>query len=97
MSGTIRTLDTAMQRNIHERMFRTVTKIAESAGATADLASDKKTLITYNDPALVKKMLPSLQKTAGEDNVSWMDAMTGSEDFSFFGVKSLPSFSSWAG
>ncbi|HMI60048.1 MAG TPA: amidohydrolase, partial [Puia sp.] len=91
MTGTIRTLDTAMQRNIHERMFRTVTKIAESAGATADLAIDKKTLITYNDPALVKKMLPSLQKTAGEDNVSWMDAMTGSEDFSFFGAK-VPSF-----
>ncbi len=79
MTGTIRTLDTAMQRTIHERMFRTVTKIAESAGATADLVIDKKTLITYNDPALVKKMLPSLQKTAGEDNVSWMDAMTGSE------------------
>ena len=37
MTGTIRTLDTAMQRTIHERMHRTVTKIAESAGATADL------------------------------------------------------------
>src|ERR1700733_7424082 len=60
MTGTIRTLDTPMQRNIHERMFRTVTKIAESAGATADLVIDKKTLITYNDPALVMKMLPSL-------------------------------------
>src|SRR5260221_8779122 len=91
LTGTIRTLDTAMQRTIHERMLRTVTKIAESAGATADLNIEKKTLITYNDPALVKKMLPSLQKTAGEANVSWMDAVTGSEDFSFFGGKG-PSF-----
>ncbi len=91
LTGTIRTLDTAMQRTIHERMLRTVTKIAESAGATADLNIEKKTLITYNDPALVKKMLPSLQKTAGEANVSWMDAVTGSEDFSFFGAK-VPSF-----
>src|SRR3984885_4277121 len=91
MTGTIRTLDTAMQREIHERMQRTVTKIAESAGATAELSIDKKTLITYNDPALVMKMLPSLQKTAGNDNVVWMDAMTGSEDFSFFGAK-VPSF-----
>jgi len=91
MTGTIRTLDTAMQRNIHERMVRTVTKIAESAGATADISIDKKTLITYNDPALVKKILPSLQTTAGEENVVWMDAMTGSEDFSFFGAK-VPSF-----
>lgn len=91
MTGTIRTLDTAMQRDIHERMHRTVTKIAESAGATADLSIENKTLITYNDPALVKQMLPSMQKTAGDSNVIWMDAMTGSEDFSFFGAK-VPSF-----
>src|SRR6201996_2472868 len=87
MTGTIRTLDTAMQRDIHERMRRTVTKIAESAGATADINIEKKTLITYNDPGLVKKMLPSLQKAAGDQNVLLMDAMTGSEDFSFFGAK----------
>ncbi|HEY4061833.1 MAG TPA: amidohydrolase [Puia sp.] len=91
MTGTIRTLDTAMQREIHERMRRTVTKIAESAGATARIDIDKKTLITYNDPALVKKMLPSLQRSAGEKNVSWMDAMTGAEDFSFYAAK-VPSF-----
>ncbi len=91
MTGTIRTLDTAMQRDIHERMHRTVTKIAESAGATAEITIDNKTLITYNHPALVKKMLPSLQRTAGDANVQWMDAMTGSEDFSFFGAK-VPSF-----
>jgi len=91
LTGTIRTLDTGMQREIHERMRLTVTKIAESAGATAELVIDKKTLITYNDPALVKKMLPSLQKTAGEENTVWMDAMTGAEDFSFYGEKA-PSF-----
>ncbi|HVU57214.1 MAG TPA: amidohydrolase [Puia sp.] len=91
MTGTIRTLDTAMQRDIHERMQRTATRIAESAGATAELNIENKTLITYNNPELVKKMLPSLQKAAGEENVLPMDAMTGSEDFSFFGDK-VPSF-----
>ena len=91
MTGTIRTLDTAMQREIHERMRRTVTKIAESAGATADITIDKKTLITYNDPGLVEKSLPSLRRTAGDNNLLMMDAMTGSEDFSFFGAK-VPSF-----
>jgi len=91
LTGTIRTLDTAMQRDIHERMRRTVTKIAESAGATAEISIDKKTLITYNDPALVQKTLPSLQKAAGAGNVQLMDAMTGSEDFSFFAAK-VPAF-----
>ena len=91
MTGTIRTLDTAMQREIHERMHRTVSRIAESAGATAELTIDNKTLITYNDPVLVRRMLPSLQRAAGEKNVTWMDAMTGSEDFSFYGAR-VPSF-----
>jgi len=91
LTGTIRTLDTAMQRDIHERMRRTVTKIAESAGATAEISIDKKTLITYNDPTLVQKTLPSLQKAAGAANVQLMDAMTGSEDFSFFAAK-VPAF-----
>jgi len=91
LTGTIRTLDTAMQRDIHERMHRTVTKIAESAGATAEISIDKKTLITYNDPTLVQKTLPSLQKAAGAGNVQLMDAMTGSEDFSFFAAK-VPAF-----
>jgi amidohydrolase len=87
MTGTIRTLDTGMQNDIHERIRRTATRIAESAGATAEVTIDKKTLILYNDPALVKKMLPSLQKAAGQENVIWMDALTGAEDFSFFGAK----------
>lgn len=85
--GTIRTLDKGMQKEIHERIRRTATKIAESAGATADVQIDNKTLVTYNDPELVKKMLPSFQKTAGESNIVWMDAMTGSEDYSFFAEK----------
>jgi amidohydrolase len=91
LTGTIRTLDTAMQRDIHDRMRRTVTKIAESAGATAEITIDKKTLITYNDPALVQKTLPSLQRAAGAANVQLMDAMTGAEDFSFYAAK-VPAF-----
>jgi amidohydrolase len=91
MTGTIRTLDSAMRLDIHERIRRTATKIAESSGATAVVNIYPKTLITFNDPALVQKMQSSLQRTAGEGNLVWMDAMTGSEDFSFFGQKA-PSF-----
>jgi len=91
MAGTIRTLDSTMQRETQERMQRTVTKIAESAGASAELSVENKTLVTYNNPALVKKMAPSLQKAVGEGNLIAMDAVTGSEDFSFFGDK-VPAF-----
>jgi len=91
MTGTIRTLDSKMQVEVHERIKHTVKTIAESSGATADVVIDTKTLVTYNDPALVKKTLPSLIKAAGDENVSESTWITVAEDFSFFAAKA-PSF-----
>lgn len=87
MLGTIRTLDTGMQRMIHEKIALTASKIAEASGATAETSIDKKTLVTYNDPVLTKKMIPSFIKAAGEENVVETEAVTGAEDFSFFAEK----------
>ncbi len=91
MVGTIRTLDTAMQRQIHEKIVRTAEKIAESAGAHAEVRIENKTPITYNDPALTARVLPSLREAAGEKNVIERKPMTGAEDFGFFAQK-VPSF-----
>ena len=91
MEGTIRTLDAAMQKDVHERMKITAQKIAEAAGATAEVFIDTKTEVTYNNPDLVRAMLPSLEKAAGKDNVSETVWTTGAEDFSFYGDKA-PAF-----
>ncbi len=91
MQGTIRTLDSKMQKDVHERMTLTATKIAEASGATAEVSIDTKTLVTYNDPALVKMMLPSLETAAGKDKVIETDWTTGAEDFSYYGEKA-PAF-----
>ena len=91
MLGTIRTLDKHMQKDIHERLKTVATKIAEASGATAEVTIDAKTLVTYNDPALVNKTLPSLQKAAGVNNVREREWVTGSEDFSYYGEKA-PAF-----
>lgn len=91
MSGTIRTLDSAMQRDVHQRIRRTAQHIAEASGATAEVTIDTKTLVTFNTPELVKKMLPSLEKAAGTGNVTEIEWTTGAEDFSFFGTKA-PAF-----
>jgi amidohydrolase len=91
MTGTIRTLDAKMQEEVHQRIKHTAETIAKSSGATADVTIDTKTLVTYNDPALVKKTLPSLIKAAGEENVSESTWVTGAEDFSFYAAKA-PSF-----
>ena len=91
MAGTIRTLDSAMQKEVHRKIRLTATKIAESMGATAEVMIDTKTLVTYNTPELVKKMLPSLEKAAGKENVIEKEWTTGAEDFSFYGTKA-PAF-----
>jgi amidohydrolase len=87
MAGTIRTLDEEMQKKIHEKIKLTATKIAESAGATAEVIIDNKTPVTFNDPALTEKMVPSLEKAAGKENVMRINAVTGAEDFAFFQQK----------
>jgi len=87
MIGTIRTLDTEMQDDIHQKMQRTVTLIAESAGAKAELIIKRGYPVTYNNPELTAQMLPSLEKTAGEQNVVVIPPVTGSEDFSFYAQK----------
>ena len=87
MKGTLRTLDKGMQKEIIEKIKLTATKIAESAGATAEVGIESKTLVTYNNPELTKKMIPSFIAVAGSENVQEMDAVTGSEDFSFFADK----------
>jgi amidohydrolase len=89
--GTIRTLDTAMQRDVHNKIRRTATNIAEASGAVAEVSIDTKTLVTYNTPELVAKMLPSLVKAAGEANVKECEWRTGAEDFSYYGLKA-PAF-----
>lgn len=86
LSGTIRTLDTGMQKDVWMRIERTAKKIAEASGATADVKIDTKTLVTYNNPELTRQMIPSLQK-ATNNNATVMDAVMGAEDFSFFAAK----------
>ena len=87
MEGTIRALNKEMQQKIHEKVKLTATKIAESAGATAEVEFHPQTPVTFNDPALTSKMLPTLQAVSGPDNVILSKAVTGAEDFAFFQEK----------
>ena len=90
MVGTIRTLDTAMQRIIHQKIRNTATNIAESMGATVDITIDKGYPIVFNDLELTRKMIPTLFEAAGgEQNVLIAKPSTGAEDFAFY-AKEVP-------
>lgn len=89
MVGTIRTLNDADEKMVIDRVKTIATKTAEAAGATAEviIPYEHHYPITYNNPALVEQMLPTLQATAGAENVSLRNAETGAEDFSFYEQK----------
>lgn len=89
MLGTIRALSPKDEKLLIERIKQVATKTAESAGATAEvkIPLSVRYPVTYNDPALTEKMLPSLRRTAGTENVLLRQAVTGAEDFSFFQEK----------
>jgi amidohydrolase len=81
--GTIRSFDEVMRKEIHDRLTRTAQRIAESAGATADVRIDAGYPVTANDPALTARMLPTLERVGGK-NLIEISKNTVAEDFSFF-------------
>lgn len=91
MIGTIRTLDYDMQEMINRRMKEMVPTIAKAYGGEATIEIKNATEITYNDPELVERMLPTLNRVAGVSNVQTQKAVTGAEDFSYF-QREVPGF-----
>src|SRR5437667_4908410 len=81
-SGTTRTFDGAVRRDVHDRVRRTAESIAQSAGASAVVAIDTGAAVTYNDPALTERILPTLREVAGASHVTLAPPITAAEDFS---------------
>lgn len=83
MTGTLRTFDPDTRTQIHERVTRTAENIAASAGASAEVEIFHGYPVTYNDPELTGRMLPTLQRVVGDGLVEAPRA-TGAEDFSYY-------------
>jgi amidohydrolase len=91
--GTVRALHPEVQQELHERIERTATNIAEASGATANVELSESNPITANDARLVERMRPTLARTA-----KLVPALprTGAEDFAFF-ARAYPSLYFWLG
>ena len=89
MLGTIRTLEESMKETVLKRLEKIVYKTAEANNAKVKITYQVSYPITYNDPVLYERMLPSLKRINGDNNVHLMTAITGAEDFSFF-QKEIP-------
>lgn len=85
MTGTIRTFDPAMRDQILAQVRRTAENLALASGATAEVSFDAGYPVTWNNPALTAKMLPSLRRVAGPAVLADIAPTTTSEDFSYYG------------
>ncbi len=84
MIGTIRALDPEMRLDVHARMRRTATSIAEAAGATAEVTIIEGYPVTVNDEGLAEFIGPVLRRVAGAENVGLSRPSMPAEDFSRF-------------
>ncbi|MDX1643899.1 MAG: amidohydrolase [Thermoanaerobaculia bacterium] len=84
MSGTVRTFDTEMRDDFLRRIRRTAENVAASFGATAEVSLGGHAPVTYNDPALTRRMVPTLEWAGGEERSGVMPRVMGAEDFSYF-------------
>ncbi len=93
MIGTVRTFDEGMRAAVFKDLQNVAEHVAAAHGATAvaQIPDTKGNPVTVNDPALTAKLLPSLERAAGKENVVEMGLNMGAEDFSFY-AREVPGF-----
>ncbi len=89
LEGTVRAYNEAARKSIHDRIRAIATHYAEAAGGTATVEIGRGTTypVTINDPALTERMLPTLRRVVGTDNLRLGPPVGVAEDFSFFQQK----------
>lgn len=89
MWGTLRALSVQDEQLLISRVRQIAEKTAEAHGATVEVEIPYSSHypVTFNNVDLTQRMVPSLKKAAGDENVLVIAPHTGAEDFSFFQEK----------
>ena len=89
MWGTLRALSVQDEQLLISRVKQIAGKTAEAHGATVEVEIPYSSHypVTFNNVDLTQRMVPSLKKAAGDENVLVIAPHTGAEDFSFFQEK----------
>jgi amidohydrolase len=82
--GTLRTFDEGVRKDIQRRMQDIVTKTAEMAGGKAEITYNIGYPVTVNDATLTERMVGTLKRVAGPENVRVAPLAGTSEDFSHY-------------
>ena len=93
---------------VREHIIQAVARIVRAAALGADVPEERLPLVSvidaeyapavYNDPALVERLRPALQRVLGADNVHDFPPFMASEDFGRFGLDGkIPIMILWVG
>ncbi|MGQ9426388.1 amidohydrolase [Gilvimarinus sp. F26214L] len=82
LEGTIRTFDEKVRADIHRRIEQTATAIAEAAGARATVNIQSGPPVTANNVELTRRMIPTLERVALNNQAMEVPRVTTAEDFS---------------
>jgi amidohydrolase len=91
LEGTMRTLNEEVRQQAMGMMRQTLQGITAAYGGSFELQWGQSNPVTYNDPALVKATLPTLQRVLGEAQLTEPRPQMGAEDFSLY-QKVIPGF-----
>jgi len=87
LEGTIRTHDEQVRRRAGEEFVRLVKLTAAAHGAKAEIDYQGYGPVTWNDPALGKRMKPTLVRAAGAAGVVESEPIMAGEDFAHYAQK----------
>ena len=91
LEGTVRAHDPKVRKKAGEAFHRIVRNTARAHGSTVKITYHDMAPVTWNDPALGKRTLPSLERAVGKNKVVEIKPAMGGEDFAFYARK-VPAF-----
>jgi len=84
LSGTVRTFDATLRRQIPERMERLIRGICDGFGATCEFTYELGYRPVVNDAALTERLAGVVSRTFGDDVLTPLRPVMGGEDFSAY-------------
>jgi amidohydrolase len=87
LSGTIRTFDPAATALVRDELTKIATGVGAAMGAAVDVQISQGNPVTFNDPALTARMVPTLARVYGAEHVRETQPITAAEDFSLYQEK----------
>jgi amidohydrolase/hippurate hydrolase len=84
MSGTMRTMNEALRKQLHERLRNTVLHVAEAFGVSADIEIRTGYPVLYNDPLMTDLVMTAGTEYLGQNHVLQSEPLMTAEDFAYY-------------